>query len=459
MDVVSKLLTENDIFPWIERELGGKVTASQRQGGRDAGGRPAWFIDFLKDGKVVPFYIRGDRGGDFGYINEYGLQREARILRVLSDAGIPVPTVVAACEEPSFLVLEFIEGQSDFSEIADAGERDSIARDFARIMAQWHAVPAEKFTAIGIHAPTDPYDLIDRDLQAWESGYYSLIREPVPLVTFACRWLRRNQPPMPERLVLLQGDTGPGQFLFKDGSVRTIVDWETAILGDPMRDLAHIRAREAWFPTGNLTKWFDYYSEFSGVPLDLERLRYYTVLSMLIPTLALGPVAQRLNPRDDHCLWLAQDVWSRRVTAEALAEVVGVELSPITLPEYEAQRLPQLFDVLRDNLAEEQLPHIADPFLQHRMRMTLQLLAHVRNVAEFGREIEALELDDMKTILGWRPHNTGEGHRAVDELVRRAGPDDDAALIAYFHRHAQREEALLRGAMGRAEHAEVTPIG
>jgi len=34
----------------------------------------------------------------------------------------------------------------------------------------------------------------------------------------------------------------------------------------------------------------------------------------------------------------------------------------------------------------------------------------------------------------------------------------DAELTRYFYRHAMREEAVMRGAMGRIENAVVSPV-
>lgn len=455
---MSSLLTEAEVFPWVEQVLDGRIATSRRQGGRESGGRPGWFIDLVTTGGTTPYYVRGDRGGDFGYIKEYGLQREARLLRLLKEEGIPVPEVIAAAAEPNAIILNFIEGINDFTEIASLDERDRVARHFAEVMAKWHAIPAEKFAEIGFFVPTDAEQLVVKDLEVWEHGHFPLLAEPVPFVTFACLWLRRNLPSMPARPVLVQGDTGPGQFLFKDGRVQAVVDWELAALGDPMRELAHIRARDVWYPTGNLPKWFQYYSEFSGVPLDLGKIRYYSVIGMLTTALALGPVVQRLNPRDEHAEWIAQDVWSKKATAEALAEAMGIELTPIELPRADAPYVSALFDALEDNLTAEQLPHIGDGFLQHRMRMTLRLVAHMRNVAEIGHEIAALELDDMQALLGTRPNTVRDGHRALEALVRRAGTELDRPLVEYFYRHALREEALMRGGLGRAEHAKMAAI-
>lgn len=455
---MSALLTEKDVFPWAERVLQGRITASTRQGGRESGGRPGWFVDVARGSTSAKYYIRGDRGGDFGYIQEYGLQREVRLLKLLRDEGIPVPEVIASSAEPNAAILGFVEGVNDFTRIANAAERDAVARDFARVMARWHAIPAGKFAEIGLAVPVNAEQLVGNDLSVWERGHFPLLSEPVPLVTFACQWLRRNLPPMPEQLVLVQGDTGPGQFLFRDGRVQAVVDWELGALGDPMRELAHIRTRDVWYPTGNLPDWFRYYSEFSGTPLDDDRIRYYSVIGMLTTALALGPVVQKLNPRDEHAEWLAQDVWSKCATAEAIAEAMGVALEDVALPAAGRPYVSALFDTLQENLEQEQLPHIEDSFRRHRLQMDLRLLARLRNQAEIGPEIEEMELADMQALLGRRPRSVAEGQRAVDVLVRGAGPERDEEFVRYFHRHARREEALMRGGMGRAANARAAAI-
>jgi len=44
--------------------------------------------------------------------------------------------------------------------------------------------------------PVNAEQLVGNDLSVWERGHFPLLSEPVPLVTFACQWLRRNLPPM-----------------------------------------------------------------------------------------------------------------------------------------------------------------------------------------------------------------------------------------------------------------------
>lgn len=179
---------------------------------------------------------------------------------------------------------------------------------------------------------------------------------------------------------------------------------------------------------------------------------------MMTTALALGPVVQRLDPRDVHAEWIAEEIWSKRATIECLAEAIGVRVEPPSIPAPQRSRVSELFDVLEDNLRDEQFPRIEDRFFKYRMSMDLRLLTHIRHLTEFGREVEADDLEDVKAFLGTRPKNRHEAMVAMDRFVRSAGPDMDAELTRYFYRHAMREEALMRGAMGRVENAVVSPV-
>jgi aminoglycoside phosphotransferase (APT) family kinase protein len=450
-------LIESEVIAWAESALGAKVVDCTRQS-RDNGGRPAWFITSRNGKSQNRYYIRGNRGPSFEYNSIYSLDREARLLKVLKKHGVPVPGVVAESSNPYAVILEFVDGLDDFTQITDQAERDEYGRQFGEIMARWHAIPVAEFERIGFLIPKTGEEYLVQDLEVWEKGCFPHLKEPVPLVTFACQWLRRNPPPPPKRPVLAQGDTGPGQFIFKDGRIQAVVDWELAFVGDPMNELARIRTRDMWYPTGNLPKWFEYYSEYSGTPLELDKIRYYSVIAMMTTALALGPVAQRLDPRDVHAEWIAEEIWSKRATIECLAEAIGVKLEPPVIPTPQSSRVSELLDVLEENLRDEQMPRIEDRFLRYRMSMDLRLLTHLRHLTGIGREIEADDLDDIKLIMGRRPKNRREAMVAMEEFVRRAGPEMDAELARYFYRHAMREETVMRGAMGRVENAVVSPV-
>ena len=63
--------------------------------------------------------------------------------------------------------------------------------------------------------------------------------EPQPITRAAIRWLRANPPPPAQRISVVHADYRTGNFLVDErGTIRGILDWELAHLGDPLEDLA-----------------------------------------------------------------------------------------------------------------------------------------------------------------------------------------------------------------------------
>src|SRR3546814_2555430 len=85
---------ERKLVAFVEQVTGGRVTAMRRQ----PRWRPAWFVDVERDGLLLPIHIRGDRKSDIMPFPE--LAREAAIMEVLEEHGIPVPPIYGVCPDP-----------------------------------------------------------------------------------------------------------------------------------------------------------------------------------------------------------------------------------------------------------------------------------------------------------------------------------------------------------------------
>jgi len=442
------------LLPWMERHLGGRVVACNRQGDRRSGGRPAFFIDVERpDGELVRTYARMSRGQ--GQLEEFSLGREHAVLEELHAAGIAVPQPLGHCPEPEGILLERLAGEDDYSLIRDEAQRDAIDRAFVAEIAKVHALDIAPFEARGLVAPKSREEFVLNDLAHWEHAFDLGARQPVPLVRFARNWLHRNIPDAPERAALIQGDTGPGQFMFEGNQLTGIVDWEFAHLADPMLDLAQIRARDWYNPGADLKKWLAYYSEFSGTPVDLPRLRYYYVKAMIITPLALAGIVQRMHPLTDHAEWYAQDISYKRGVVEAQAEAMGIELRPVELPEPTPSLRAPIFELVETNLRDEFPDATGDDFARYRIGLARRLATYARNIERFGAAFEAQELDEMGEILGARPGSVIEGNEALEAYVQaqRLGDADEEALVHFFYRHAIRENALMAGALGAGDEA------
>jgi hypothetical protein len=225
-----------------------------------------------------------------------------------------------------------------------------------------------------------------------------------------------------------------------------------------MTDLACVRSRDLYYPIGRFPERIRRYAELSGREIDYDALRFYSVKTQALVPMALAPVMENLNARTEHAEWIAQYVFYLRTTAEALAEAVGVELEEIDLPAPRPTRFSPLYDILVENLEQEQAPAISDPFLRNRMWFTSRLARHLRHADALGPAFEEQELEDLGALLGRRPKDLDGGRRALDAFVRSAGPEQDAELVRYFYRFARREEALMAGALGLCEGARLSPL-
>ena len=140
-----------------------------------------------------------------------------------------------------------------------------------------HKLPVGPFVEKGIHLPTSPEDIALAGLDAYYPLYERNKTRPQPLLEFALKWLRRNVPQHRTKASLVQYDSG--QYLFKDGKLNALYDFEFAMIGDPLADLASARMRENYEPLGcKFSELYRYYQEVSGEPLEPDVIRFHTVL-------------------------------------------------------------------------------------------------------------------------------------------------------------------------------------
>jgi aminoglycoside phosphotransferase (APT) family kinase protein len=154
---------------------------------------------------------------------------EFRLLQALHGAGLPVPTPYALDESGTifpapYLVIEYIEGQTDFA--------PSDVADYVRQMA---------VQLVAIHQMQDDFSYL---------------------------------PQRDDGDTLLHGDFWPGNVLWRDGKLVAVVDWEDAVLGNPLSDLAISRLDTLLiFGREAMQAFTESYQAAS--PLDFSSLPYW----------------------------------------------------------------------------------------------------------------------------------------------------------------------------------------
>ena len=95
-----------------------------------------------------------------------------------------------------------------------------------------------------------------------------------------------------ERIGVVHGDPGPGNYLHRDGALSCIVDWEFTHIGDPEEDWAYLISMRG-MGVMKEDDWVRYLRELVGVELDGKRLRYWQALNFF-KGVCIDQTAQRI---------------------------------------------------------------------------------------------------------------------------------------------------------------------
>jgi aminoglycoside phosphotransferase (APT) family kinase protein len=462
----SEVALPADLLAWMEAVGGGAVLAADRRPG--GGRKEAWFVDLERaDGTVRPCFLRYDRSDPARTKDPWTLHREATVYLALQDSVVPVPRVLGVHGVHQAMLSERVPGETWFSRITDAEEREATARDFMAHLAALHgldgstldlpAFPAVKTVSEAVHAELDELEKV----LAERGG------EPDPALAFSLRWLRQHVPVDDRPPVLVQGDTGPGNFMYEAGRVTAVVDWELAHLGDPMDDLAWLSLRAAQEPFGDFPTRLREYEALTGNRVDETRIRYFRVMAETkLQVMAHRPaVAEREASGDsggdgggggveggggggDAGNVFIYGLLHRRLWLEALAAVSGVGLSP---PEELRPRGSEdhdwMYGAVLGQLRDVIVPRTDDALAKARSKGIARLVKYLSRVDVYGSYYEACELEDLRTLLR-DPVESVRSGRALAAAAVRAGTITDEEYVTVLWRRIARETELARPAMG-----------
>ncbi len=442
----------DDLVAWIEHVGGGRLVNADRQPG--GARKEAWFVDVEHpNGEIDELFLRYDRSDPARTGDPWTLHREAAVYLALQDSEVPVPRVLGVHPEHQAMLSIRIRGQNWFSRISDPDEQVATARDFMARLAALHRIDPRDLDLALFPPPTSLPDLVRHELDELE-GVVEFRGGPVdPQLVFALDWLRRNIPAVDHPVVLVQGDTGPGNFMYADGKVVAIVDWELAHLGDPMDDIAWLSLRAVQEPFTDFPARLREYEQLSGHRVDVARVRYYQVMAETkLLVMRHRPDNSGRSDRGvgggDIGNGLIYGVLHRRLWFEAIAPFIDLDLEP---PELAAPTPPSeqawLYDVLLTQLRDVVVPRIHDPLARQRTKGFARIVKYLREIDDHGARYDELELDDITQLLGARPPSLAMGRVAIADAARR-GDLSDATYLRHQWRRVARDNELLRPASG-----------
>ena len=296
------------------------------------------------------------------------------------------------------------------------------------------------------------------ELDEWEGVLATRGGTPDPALVFSLRWLRDHIPAYDGPLVLVQGDTGPGNFMYLGGRVTAVVDWELAHLGDPMDDIAWLSLRATQEPFTDFPTQLREYEALSGNEVDEVRVRYYQVMAetKLQVMGHRGPRRRRTRRRGGGVGGGGSDVGNgfiyqvlhRRLWLEALAAANGLELVAAEKPQAREPRDNDwMYDAVLTQLRDVIVPRTTDPLAQARGKGVARIIKYLARVNTYGSYYEECELQDLVQLLGQRPDSVLSGRTDAAAAVAAGHVSEEDYILTLWRRIA-RETELARPSMG-----------
>lgn len=192
------------------------------------------------------YVLRRQPAGDL-LPSAHAVDREYRVQKALEGTAVPVPRMLALCEDHSvlgvsFYVMEHVGGRNlvDPSLPDETPQtRTAIIHEMARVLAAIHSVD---IGAVGLGDYGAPGDYYARQLARWTKQYRASATETQPGMDRLIGWLEAHLPAdgMPQTLV--HGDYRIDNMLFAEHAADcvAVLDWELSTLGHPFADLAGV---------------------------------------------------------------------------------------------------------------------------------------------------------------------------------------------------------------------------
>jgi aminoglycoside phosphotransferase (APT) family kinase protein len=233
--------------------------------------------------------LRPDRTPDRLVLRQYGAanlrsdplsaSHEYQLLTLLRAAKLPVPQPRYADESRAILpvpllVTEFVEGAAVTDPAQLTVSRTAFTGQLAAALASIHQAG---LAASGIPHLADIRGIATTKIGTWPTSLDEALDEAAVRTALTRLW----PPPQLNQPVLLHGDYWPGNTLWQDGTLVAVIDWEDAVLGDPLADVANTRMELTMLLSAAAASDFTHQYGEQMPALDLTALSHWDLYAAL----------------------------------------------------------------------------------------------------------------------------------------------------------------------------------
>jgi aminoglycoside phosphotransferase (APT) family kinase protein len=380
-----------------------------------------------------------ESGGSFTG-TEINVQKEAVVYRALAGTPVPVPRVVGVAPSGVALLMERVPGVGNLEAVGEDERRHAVA-GLVDVIADLHNLDPDRLDLPGFSRPSTVEEHATVDLDLWRRLAADGVEDLDPMARYAGAFLRHHPPASVARTVLVQGDTGPGNFVVDAGRITALVDMEFAHLGDPMDDLAWILMRTA--PWGmDMTEDFGRYAARSSIAVSPRSIAYYEVAVQYRCAVTTSLAVARGGGARGWAPYLLVTQRYLLGLAATLAAYIGVEGPRSRAPDQPVTARTPLYDALLTGLRAA-VKAVEEPDTREATR-NLQILVHyLRAYDRAGSEVADEDHQDRRDTLGAR------ADADLGIIAEESGAAADPKVLGYLMRRTQRNARLWASLLDR----------
>lgn len=262
---------------------------------------------------------------------------EYEVMRLLYDAGLPVPEPVGVGRTEEELGRPFVAMTRVDALPLDIHTDPAVVDrmlDAAELLARYHAIPIEG-TVIGNRITSESIErhYLDVVIPYWEAEWRALGGVHSFTMEWALQFLRRFPKHSEAGFHLIHGDYTARQMLVTPDRFVALLDFELAGAGSPAEDLACIK--EEVEPVMDWHRFLQRYIDCGGVNISEETLNYFDIFIQFRNLIIVSK---------------GQDIFQRGQIADIHFGVMGISWLPPLLNQLE-QSLKRVTDRQRDGIA------------------------------------------------------------------------------------------------------------